>query len=377
MLNLLTKCRTVSMCFALLLVWSTISSVSFAMPNTHSKMAKEGQWWTIPYPTPFETSRLKSQSFISVKANQFVDEQGKAIIFRGVNIADPDKLVKEDRWTKDLFREIRDWGANMIRLPVHPISYRIRGKDDYFELLDQAVVWANAYSLYLILDWHSIGYLPTELFQHPMYITSKAETYRFWKDASARYKNVPTIAVYEIFNEPTTWGGTFGKPDWTVWKAMNEEIIDIIRAADKTVIPMVAGFNWAYDLSPVAKNPIDREGVAYAIHPYPQKENPQPPSKKSYHKVWQKSWGHLAAKYPMIASELGWVQADGHGAHIPVINDGSYGPHIVEFMEERGISWTVWVFDPEWSPTMIKNWNYEPSEQGAFFKKVMLEKAGK
>jgi len=40
-------------------------------------------------------------------------------------------------------------------------------------------------------------------------------------------------------------------------------------------------------------------------------------------------------------------------------------------MEPRGISWTAWVFDPEWSPTMISDWDFTPTEQGAFFKDVM------
>lgn len=43
-------------------------------------------------------------------------------------------------------------------------------------------------------------------------------------------------------------------------------------------------------------------------------------------------------------------QPDGYGAHIPVKNDGSCGPQIVEYLEGRGMSWIVWVFDPQWSP---------------------------
>lgn len=70
------------------------------------------------------------------------------------------------------------------------------------------------------------------------------------------------------------------------------------------------------------------------------------------------------------------MQPDGYGAHIPVNDDGNYGPRIVDYMEKRGISWTAWVFDPVCSPTMINNWEFEPSEQGTFFKKIVREKAG-
>lgn len=324
----------------------------------------------------FDASQLKNQQdFIRVKGNKFIDEDGKTFIFRGVNIADPDKLVKENQWQKSLFDELKNnWGVNSIRLPIHPRAWRSRGQEDYLKLIDQAVVWANELDIYLILDWHSIGYLATGKYQHEQYNTDIQETFRFWHDIAYRYQGIPTTAVYELFNEPTTLAEPWGKAEWKEWKALNEKLIDTIYALDKNVIPLVAGFNWAYDLTPLKSDPIDRRGIAYVSHPYPQKAKPDEQTEKNFIKFWQDSWGFASKKYPLICTELGWVQPDGYGAHIPVKNDGSYGPHIVDFMEKRGISWTVWVFDPQWSPTMISDWSFTPTEQGAFFKKVMLEK---
>lgn len=332
--------------------------------------------WSLPTLTSFDASRLKAQSYVQVQGNRFVDDQGNTVIFRGVSIADPDLLAQQNRWGKDLFQEIRNWGANTVRIPVHPAAWRQRGEFGYFALLDQAVVWANEFDLYLILDWHSIGYLPNELFQDPKYETTVTETLRFWRGVASRYKNVPTLALYEIFNEPTTMGASLGAPEWEVWKSLNEKIIDLIRANDPTVIPVVAGFDWAYDLTPVLTRPISRDGIAYAVHPYPQKANPNPPTQENFHQAWERDWGFVAQRYPLIATELGWVKPDGRGAHVPVLNDGSYGPQIMSFMESRGISWVAWCFDPDWSPVLIEDWKFTPSEQGAFFKKVMQEKAG-
>ncbi|GLR71804.1 glycoside hydrolase family 5 protein [Agaribacter marinus] len=329
------------------------------------------EWWNIPYPESFDTSQLKTQGFIHVKGNQFVDASGKHFVFRGMNIASPDKLLKQGQWKKSLFAELKDWGVNTIRLPVHPIGWRSSGKYNYIELIDEAVVWANELGIYLILDWHSIGYLPNGLFQHPMYKTNVQETMEFWQFVAARYKGVPTIAVYEIFNEPTDMGGKAGTADWLEWKAFNEQVIDVIYAHDKQVIPLVAGFNWAYDLTSVIEHPIEREGIAYVSHPYPQKAKPKPRTKDAVYASWTEKWGHVSAKYPIIATELGWVEEGGFGAHIPVIDDGSYGPWIIEYMEARNISWTAWCFDPEWSPTMIHDWDFKPTEQGKFFKKVL------
>lgn len=336
------------------------------------------EWWTIPYPSRFDRELLtKEQSLIKVDGNGFVDENGEGFVFRGVNVADPGKLAYEGEWDKSLFEEIRRWGANHIRIPVHPLAWRQRGADWYFARIDEAISWANSLDLYLIIDWHSIGNLETELFQHPQYVTSAVETANFWKGIAHRYKGVATVAVYELFNEPTddfigSGKGSLGKSNWESWRNTLEDLIDLIHIYDSEVIPLVGGFNWAYDLGPVADKPVRRDGIAYAIHAYPQKAKPEVNTRAAFHEAWQEQWGWVAETYPVMATEIGWVREDGYGAHIPVINnDGSYGPNVMSFMEERGISWTAWCFDPAWSPTMIKDWDFTPTEQGRFFKKVM------
>lgn len=146
-----------------------------------------------------------------------------------------------------------------------------------------------------------------------------------------------------------------------------EEIIGIIYAYDTSVIPLVAGFNWAYDLTNVKYEPIAYEGIAYVTHPYPQKRE-QPWIEK-----WERDWGFLSDRYPIIATELGFMSADGPGAHNPVIADEEYGKTIIDYFNKKGISWVAWVFDPKWSPQLIKNWDYDPTMQGEFFKKKMIE----
>ncbi|MCB0743828.1 MAG: cellulase family glycosylhydrolase, partial [Ignavibacteriae bacterium] len=143
--------------------------------------------------------------------------------------------------------------------------------------------------------------------------------------------------------------------------------IGIIYAHDTTVIPLVAGFNWAYDLTNVKYEPIAYPGVAYVTHPYPQKRE------KPWEEKWEKDWGFVADHYPVIATELGFVTADGRGAHIPVIDDGSYGDAIINFFNKKNISWVAWVFDPDWAPAMFDNWDYDPTMQGKFFKAKMKE----
>jgi hypothetical protein len=308
-------------------------------------------------------------SKISVKGNSFVTADGKPIVFHGLNISDPDKLDREGKFEKRHFEEIKNWGANLVRFPIHPTAWRNRGQQEYLKLLDKGIALAEEQGLYVILDWHSIGNLKTEMYQNPMYETTQKETYEFWRTIARHYKDNTTVAFFELFNEPTVMNGELGRCSWSEWKSMMEEIIGIIRATGSTTVPLVAGFNWAYDLTEVAKDPINAEGIGYVSHPYPQKR------KKPWEKQWTADWGFVAGKYPLILTEIGFCGADDRGAHIPVISDESYGDAIVAYTKARSISYVVWVFDPHWSPMMFSDWNYTPTRQGKYFKKVMLEAA--
>jgi endoglucanase len=304
-------------------------------------------------------------SRISVKDNLFVNAEGTTIVFRGLNASDPDKLDNQGHWDERYFKEIKNWGANLVRFPVHPTAWRKRGAQGYLKLLDEGVALAEAQGLYVIIDWHSIGNLKNEMYQNPMYETSVKETFEFWRTMAKHYKDNTTVAFFELFNEPTVMGGELGTCSWPEWKSLMEEAITIIRASGAKTVPLVAGFNWAYDLTAIAENPINAEGIGYVSHPYPMKR------KKPWEEQWTKDWGFAAAKYPLLLTEIGFCGADDRGAHIPVISDESYGDAITAYANEKGISYVVWVFDPHWSPMLFSDWNFTPTRQGVYFKKAM------
>jgi aryl-phospho-beta-D-glucosidase BglC (GH1 family) len=286
-------------------------------------------------------------------------------VFKGLNSSDPDKLVRDGHWNKEYFDEMKRWGANIVRFPVHPTAWRKYAPSDYMALLDQGIQWATELQLYVIIDWHSIGNLKSEMFQSPGYETTRKETFEFWRTMAKRYKDNATVAFFELFNEPTVFNGQLGVCSWQDWKAINEEMITIIRAHGAKTIPLVAGFNWAYDLTPVAKDPINAEGIAYVSHPYPMKRE------KPWEEKWTNDWGFVAEKYPLLLTEIGFCGADDKGAHIPVISDESYGDAITKYCAEKGISYVVWVFDPNWSPMLFSDWNFTPTRQGRYFKKAL------
>lgn len=303
---------------------------------------------------------------ISVDGNRLVNPAGESVVFRGLALVDPAELHRRGEWNRGYFEAAAAWHANLVRVPVHPAWWREFGSEQYLEWLDQAVQWSGELGMHVIIDWHTIGNLLTGIYHRDIYVTSRDETFRFWNTIAQRYRGNPTVAFYELINEPTNREGQFGRMPWAEYKALVEELIYMIYQNDDTVIPLVAGFNWGYDLRPVATQPIEMPGVAYVTHPYPQKSD-------DWENDWQEIWGFVAETYPVVATEFGFMDADDRGAHVPCIADETYGEAIIAFMEARGISWTPWVFDHRWTPGLITDAAFTPSRQGRFFRQKLKE----
>jgi aryl-phospho-beta-D-glucosidase BglC (GH1 family) len=316
---------------------------------------------------PVENPNAKKLSLIKVKGNRFVNALGDTILFRGTAIADPDKLEQGKHWDKKIFLRVKEFGATLVRIPVHPVPWRMRTPAKYLQLLDQAVDWCTELGMYVIIDWHSIGNLGMELFQDPMYYTTRQETYEFWRTIAMHFRGNNTVAFYELFNEPTLHSGKLGSMSWSEWKKINENIIHLIRAYDTERIPLVAGLDWAYNLTPLHIEPIEAEGIGYVTHPYAHK------CKRPYGPKWDEAFGFASNRYPVVATEFGFTIGTRERE-----DTGEYGKEIISYLEERGMSWVCWVFDPEWQPGLVESWApFILTKSGKFFKQALQQKIPK
>ena len=318
-------------------------------------------WQGGPRHRPEPNPKAELLPLISVQGNHFVDPSGATVLFRGLSIADPDNLVERGHWNRELFVAVKDMGANLVRIPVHPAAWRKQTKAGYLKLLDQAVDWCTDLGMHVIIDWHSIGNLESGMFEAPHYVTSKEETFDFWRTIAMHYHGNHTVAFYELFNEPTHSFGALGSMSWPQWRDLNEEMIRIVRYWDKQAIPLVAGFDWAYDLSALHFDPVRAEGIGYVTHPYPNKR-PQP-----WEPRWEENFAFAADRYPMIATEIGFDLKPGE-----VVDDSHYGNRITRFLEQRGIGWMAWCFDPDWGPRMLRSFDgFQLAGDGEFFREAM------
>ncbi len=303
---------------------------------------------------------------IRVAGRCIVNSAGDTVVFHGVSFADPDKLYREGRWDARIFSEAASWGADVVRFPVLPGSWRSRGSEAYLQLLDQGIALAEQHGLYVIIAWHSIGNLCEGLFQNPAYETTLQETKSFWLTIAGRYKDRPSVACYELFDEPTASGNTYGAT-WPLWKQILKELIAEIRTFDSAKVVLLSGLNYGYDLTGFKENGFDDTNIAYAVHPFPMKRE------KPWERHWEKDWGFMADVHPVLLTEIGFCTAVAEGRCVPFLGHEEYGRAITAFCEKRMISWLAWVFDPDWMPPMFLDWDFRPTNQGRFFKNLLQQ----
>jgi endoglucanase len=323
----------------------------------------------IPF-TGSDYYKTASPGLLAVQGNKIKDANGSTAVLAGLNICYPLVLQQAGHWNEDYFRELASWGTGLVRVPIDPGTYRQLGADGTFQMLDQAIAWSKKYGMYTIIDWHSVGNAVSGIFQ-PEYgdgmSTTPDEMKEFWSAAAARYANEPAAAFYEIFNEPSAMTYLGGSLTWEQWKAVVDDVIDVIYANNPRAIPVAGGLEWAYDLTAIGASPLRNKGVVYAAHPYPGH------AAQPWETNWENSFGYLAKDYPVMLTEFGYDPDD---TIMPSVYkaDDDYGRRIIAYAKDRGMSWTAFVFCKcdGWPMPLFSEWvNYTPTISGAFFKGVM------
>jgi endoglycosylceramidase len=174
----------------------------------------------------------RRSTFLSVQETQIVDAKGQPVLFRGVNYAgygydavDATIILHSE----SVYQGLAQLGFNVVRLPIVWANFEPTPgtfSDTFLRnYVDQDVQWAKKYGVYIVLDMHQVSWAarfggngaPTwAVQQYPQTKDGKyAAIVNFWSNATlqghliniwtniaSHYANEPTIAGYDIFNEP-------------------------------------------------------------------------------------------------------------------------------------------------------------------------------
>ncbi len=179
---------------------------------------------------------------------------GQPIRLLGVGVGDP-VYVRGERPLSDYGVIASDWRCSAVRISVHPGHWR-HDREHTLALLERDVATARAAGLFVIIDWHAIGFpgryaepvdpswgLPLDAFD-----SDEPLAFDFWRRISARFGTDPAI-LFELWNEPVYDGQLWQSTGehWPILKAFWLRLIKEIRLHSDAII-IAAGGHWAHDI---------------------------------------------------------------------------------------------------------------------------------
>lgn len=287
-------------------------------------------------------------SALHVQGNQLVNAEGEIIRLRGIMIPDPYHLNEEGQFKQELITEIKNAGANVIRIPVHPEFWQ-QDKDYLWRYLDPLVTWAGNAGMYVIIDLHFIGNIATgEGDQMPnLEIPASEFTDRFWITVAPYFSKAPHV-LFEIFNEPA---------DITVneWISSSSHLINLIRSEEINQPLIIGGVEYSKDLSWVLTSPLQDDNLIYSSHIYPSHPINQ----------WDHWFGEISSQYPVMITEWGFLDASTiQGPQYLAGSRQGYGDPLISYMDSHGIGWVACWYDDEWLPPMFSEGRESMTEYG-------------
>ncbi len=190
---------------------------------------------------------------------------GKPIRLRGINWGW--WQLQGTRYTENDMKRCAEWGANVIRLAffwdkfVQPGTVTL--DEQKVKAIDEVISWAEKYGIYVILDMHTV---PGGQAGKGGIYKNKKDLDNFislWQQLAARYKNVSTVAAYELMNEPDTV-----PCNYALYQKTTTAVINGIRKVDPDKMLVVCGEDGSVQSSLTQFAKQDDPNVLYTFHYY-------------------------------------------------------------------------------------------------------------
>jgi hypothetical protein len=263
-----------------------------------------------------QSKQENSLSFLHTSGQDIVNEAGKKIYLKGVGLGNwllpegymwkfgglGDRPRKIEKCVADLigkekaihfwkaFRQnyiteadikrIAELGFNSVRPALNSRLFLTEGEnpvyvEEGFQLLDSLVAWCKKYKLYVIIDMHGApgGQTGANIDDSPndipeLFIEKKYQDQLvgLWVKLAQRYKDEPTVAAYDLLNEPLPKGTGVADKYKHLLVPLYQRLTSEIRKVDEKHMITLEGFDWSNDWSLFDK-PFDKN-VFYQFHYY-------------------------------------------------------------------------------------------------------------
>jgi hypothetical protein len=293
---------------------------------------------------------------LHVQGNQLKTASGSTVILRGSSLIDIGALYtyggKSAAGITARLDKIAAAGVqgHVVRLPVYPeITYNgnsptcsplpypvgtgpnsscsptpsLNASDYVSKVLKPAVDYATSKNLYVIIDFHQIDDITAG--------RSSADAMTFWTDIAPQFANYSNV-LYEVFNEPIDT-----KQTWAALKPVVQGFIDTVRVTAPNNLIIVPSHSWDQHTGDAASDPPTGTNLMYTAHIYPSNWSSQ----------FQAQVTTAAAKVPVFVSEWGYADTDP--------NPHTWGTTLQTTLDGNGASWTAWVTDNAWTPSMFSD----------------------
>lgn len=260
-------------------------------------------------------------------------------------VATEQSLIKtyQQSWiTATDLQNIKNAGFNVVRVPVwwgqfYPINNVSNSgwRADAFDVLDQLVSEAGQLGIYVIIDMHGVvggqstsddtGQAGSNTYWSNG--NDQGNTAYMWWEIANHYNGNPTVAGYDLINEPT------GAPNnQAVINAYNQ-LYQSVRSADPSHIIIMEGTwgSWDWSMLP-SPSTNGWTNVVYEMHEYQWNQSQSVVEQGSTNQVNDFN-NHASYNVPGYVGEF---------------NDFGYGASAWDFSTNAynngGLSWTMWAY---------------------------------
>jgi hypothetical protein len=320
-------------------------AVVFLSCNGMLSAKKEGQ---IPdWPENEDGKRLR--------VNGALLEYGKGddfapVVLRGVNVGDLYHFKKFKIKPPDYAYIADTMTANCVRIAVHPNLWKAE-KAEVFDYLTQNVQNALNAGLFVIIDYHTIGFpngYTQKLDDKVISYDSTFELARdFWDTVSMGIRDGRVL--YELWNEPVS--EKFAKPA-AMWKALKpywEKLTGIIRNNQNDCVILASGDYWTYELRGIKDNLLQDANTAYTWHVYGNHDENDPA-------MWEMRLDGLNEVRPVVVTEWGFSANPGEYEY--ALPEDFADKFVSGFLMKKNLHSLAWGYDPFYRPSMLSDDDY-------------------